>query len=78
MKTSFTHDEIRDFIMPLLHQLQGDAMLFGVMQPTDMKNIKPEDIYDIGRFSGSIDGKFELMRKITVLFELNDEIGERK
>lgn len=73
MKTIFTPEEIKDFIMPLMHQLNGDAILYETMSPNDYHDLLPSQIFDLARFSGQIDGKFELLKKMSVFFELVDE-----
>lgn len=73
MKTIFTPEEIKDFIMPLMHQLNGDAILYETMSRSSLSELTKKEVFDLGTFSGQIDGKFDILTKMSLFFELVDE-----
>lgn len=77
MKTIFTHEEIREFIMSKAREVQGEVILLEMLRP------KPEDQYDykrsidkaieLGRATGIVDAKYEFIKQLADFFEIVDD-----
>lgn len=79
MKTIFTEEEVRDFLLKKGREIQGEAILL----PTAASEMEKEPssfsemfnrVYDIGKKEGEVEGKFQLMKELVEFFEL--EIDE--
>lgn len=80
MRTIFTEEEIRDFLVKLSREIQGEALLL----PTTPTMIDPETILKamsspssyadmmakVGQAQGEVIGKMELMKRFLIFFDI--------
>lgn len=77
MKTIFTHEEIKQFIMSKAREVHGEFILLELYRP------KPEDQYgykecidraiELGRASGAVDAKYEFIKQLADFFEVSED-----
>lgn len=76
MKTIFTEEEVRDFLLKKVREIQGEAILLPSSQseetrftPNSLTDII-EKMYNSGIKQGITEGKMQLMRELLDFFEL--------
>lgn len=79
MKTIFTEEEVRDFLLKKGREIQGEAILLptAAQEMEDVpKSFKEmfNRVYDIGKKEGHVEGKLALMKEFLDFFQV--EIDE--
>ena len=78
MKTTFSEDEIVDFVTKMTKQLQGENILFGSQSKIFMEDIRSHVdaftyVQDLGRAEGRMYARMEFIESLIDFFELKKQ-----